>query len=214
MIKAGPEHKATVVDIMKESFADYKLFHYMTEKDEPGYEKRYNIFLEYNFEECLLNGEVYLTDDESGVVLWLNPCKNDISLRYMLFALRFFWVMGISRTLLCMKIGKRFMLNHPDPVRYMYLWIIAVRPSAQGTGVSSKMLKSLHQMAAERGKEAIYLETCSDSNVALYQYKGYCIFDEWFIPEPQINLRMMRNTEIQDVLPEVKYRSNSRAKAV
>jgi len=61
---------------------------------------------------------------------------------------------------------------------YRTLLTLAVEPSQQGQGRGSAMLRAL----ASRSAAPLYLETCSQRNVALYECHGYVVTRELALP--------------------------------
>lgn len=58
----------------------------------------------------------------------------------------------------------------------MHIIYLAVRPTAQHQGISSKMMKEVIRYADENGLE-LSLETHNEENIALYEHYGFQIFE-------------------------------------
>lgn len=70
--------------------------------------------------------------------------------------------------------------NHPMDTPHMYLWLLGVHPSAQGLGVGSRLLSAGLAEADAQGLPA-FLETSTESNVALYRRHGFEVTGDYFI---------------------------------
>lgn len=189
MIQIDKSHKKQAMDILLSSFVDYDLNYLMCKKHKKGYEKRFKIMMEYNFEECLINGEIWLTDDlKTGILMTKDPKKARLNFRFLFMLLKLVLSIGVIQTLKNIRIANRFLRNHPKNKDYLHLWIIAVIPEQQGKGYSSKILNFID----EYSNKDIYLETTSEKNVKVYLSKGYKIFDEANKKDYGINVWMLK----------------------
>jgi ribosomal protein S18 acetylase RimI-like enzyme len=62
--------------------------------------------------------------------------------------------------------------HHPMDRPHLYLWLLGVRPEAQGYGVGSRLLKAGLERVDAQGLPA-FLETSTEENVALYRRHGF-----------------------------------------
>ena len=79
-----------------------------------------------------------------------------------------------------MKLKKQY-TNHDS----WYLYNITVKPSFQGTGAGSKLLRPMLEYF-DRVGEACYLETHNEGNVGLYQHFGFDLVDVSEIPKTDV----------------------------
>lgn len=169
-------NKKQAMSILEQAFKDYNLYEFMCEKNKKGYEKKFKVMMEYNLEECFLNGKVWLTEDlETGILMVKDPKKNKKSLKYLFVLAKFIFYIGIKQTQKIIKISERFLLHYPKDKNYTHFWIIAISPTKQGQGNSSKMLDFISNYAQNQD---IYMETTSEKNMQIYSKKGYKLFDQ------------------------------------
>lgn len=71
---------------------------------------------------------------------------------------------------------------HAPPQRHWYLHIAGVDPAHQGKGLGGASIREGLARAAADGVPA-YLETATESNVALYRSLGFEVTSEWHVPK-------------------------------
>ncbi len=126
--------------------------------------------------DCFRNGEVYQLGSARGIACWLPPSRTNLSLwrqiRGGMLALP--WHFGIRgfRTLVAYgDVGDR--LHHQyAPMPHWFLTAIGVRPSEQGQGVGSSLIRPMLERADAEGL-ACWLDTHQEKNVRLYEKLGF-----------------------------------------
>ena len=68
--------------------------------------------------------------------------------------------------------------HHPAERPHLYLWLLGVRPEAQGAGVGSRLLRAGLDRADAQGLP-VFLETATTRNVALYRRHGFEVLAEY-----------------------------------
>lgn len=68
--------------------------------------------------------------------------------------------------------------HHPVEQPHIYLWLLGVRPEAQGAGVGSRLLRAGLDRADAQSLP-VFLETATERNVALYRRHGFEIIAEY-----------------------------------
>jgi len=68
--------------------------------------------------------------------------------------------------------------HHPHMPPHDYLYILGVRPEAQGAGIGSRLIRAHTAELDRRGRPA-FLETATPRNLPLYQGHGFAIVDEY-----------------------------------
>lgn len=68
--------------------------------------------------------------------------------------------------------------HHPSQTPHIYLWLLGVRPEAQGAGVGSRLLRAGLDRADAQGLP-VFLETATTRNVALYRRHGFEVLAEY-----------------------------------
>lgn len=68
--------------------------------------------------------------------------------------------------------------HHPGERPHIYLWLLGVRPEAQGAGVGSRLLRAGLDRADAQDLP-VFLETATTRNVALYRRHGFEVLAEY-----------------------------------
>ena len=87
MIKASPNDKALVVNILAQSFDDNQSVNYIVKQDSKR-TKRIRVLMDYSFEVCSLFGAIYLTNDKKACALIVFPDQKRTTLKSMLMDLK------------------------------------------------------------------------------------------------------------------------------
>ena len=67
--------------------------------------------------------------------------------------------------------------KHGAAPHHYYVSIAAVEPTQQGKGHASKLMKAIHRIADSEGLR-LFLDCCSEKNVAVYKRAGYEVVDQ------------------------------------
>lgn len=176
MKRAQHTDRATIVDILVNSFRDNKSVNYIIQQDSKK-ELRLRRLMEYSHDVCKLYGDVFITADKSGCALIVKPDKKKNSLKSIMLDAKFvIKCLGLSNVKKAMSREAKIKSYHPDGLIY-YLWFIGVDPNKQSQGIGSSLLK---QVIAEGQKESriICLETSTLKNIPWYQSFGFKIYQE------------------------------------
>jgi GNAT superfamily N-acetyltransferase len=163
------------VDTLATAFADYPLFPPLC----PNPLRRPAViqaFCRFLYRTAVRNGGAYGTADRTAVVcswpvgsewsgLWNDIRSGGLSLA---------WQIGWHATRLLLQLG-----NHLNsacrkhvPEAHCYVPLLAVRPEAQGQGLSRVVLQIVFNNA-DYQKVPVYLETMKEANVVIYQRLGF-----------------------------------------
>lgn len=119
--------------------------------------------------------------DVAGVALWGNGRPEDMGLKEALDPdlLRLLATCGLRSALHLWAQQLEITRMHERVVTgdHRYLVLLAVRPNHQGQGVASQLLSTGLAKCDELGVSA-YLETNVESNVALYQRRGFQVVEQ------------------------------------
>ena len=176
MKKAHHTDRATIVDILVNSFRNNKSVNYIIQQDSKK-ELRLRRLMEYSHDVCKLAGDVFITDDKSGCALIVKPDKKKTSLKAILLDMKFVInCLGLSNVKKAMSREAKIKSYHPEGLIY-YLWFIGVDQAKQGKGIGSSLLK---EVIADGQKEnrIICLETSTLKNIPWYQSFGFNIYQE------------------------------------
>jgi len=171
---ATRDDKSIVKKILVESFKNDPCIQWLTEQS--SNKNKLNIIMDYIIDETFVNGFIYLTSDNLGVVLWKNEQKEKITYNFIKRNLVFLFKMGVSSVIRNLKnmadTNKHFPKNQP----FYYLYSIGVLPEAQGKGIASKLMNPVIELCNTL-KLPIFLETANNQNIKIYQKKGFNITD-------------------------------------
>ncbi len=176
MKKAGPAHKALVVDILASSFHDNLSVNYIVKQDN-NKASRIRSLMAYSFDTCLLSGEVFLSEDETACVLVMYPDKKKTSLASVVLDIKLVWqVIGLGNLRKVM--AREAVIKQTRYKEIMtYLWFIGVRPGHQQKGTGRRLLQEIIQYS-DAQKRSVYLETSMPKNLPWYKQAGFEIYAE------------------------------------
>jgi ribosomal protein S18 acetylase RimI-like enzyme len=172
MIKAGKIHKERVIQLLAECIDTNKSVNWIVKQDSDR-KQRIRHLIDYSFDACVDLEQIYLNDDENGVII---SSMSDDKLPFLeeayltaRFVLQVTGLDGIAKALRREEYINSF---HPQDHEFIYIWFIAVDKTQQGKGIGSKMLKEIIDKSNKENMP-IYLETSEDSNVAFYLKHGF-----------------------------------------
>src|SRR5260221_11098612 len=97
MKRAIPSQKATIIDILSQSFDDNKSVNYVVKQDNHR-EDRIKGLIDYSFDVCYSFGEVWISDDENACALILLQHKKRTTLNAVLWDAKLaLSVIGLNR---------------------------------------------------------------------------------------------------------------------
>ncbi len=181
-----PDQIKKASEVLASSFFNYPMFTFYF----PNENKRKK-YLPWYFSNILKTayrfGEIYTTEDISGVLFTLPPTHNHISLSeyvqtgFLLTPL----VLGLrnyKRSMECEQFvdetREKIMKNRP----HYYLWGVAVDPKQMRKGIGSTLLNFIFEKATKEEKP-IYLETHDKKNVPYYQKHNFNLVLSAHIPK-------------------------------
>ncbi len=177
MKKARHEDRAKVVDILCKAFIDVLIpnsINFVVKKSGNRYE-RLKSLMEYQFDMSMLYGQVFLSDDEKGCVLYLEEKGSGLK-KIILEAKLLFNCIGVENVFKVLTREKLLSNYHPKE-KFIHLWLMGVLPDEQGNGVGTKLLKESLEVYKN---QLIYVETTTPENRAFYKKNGFTIFHETF----------------------------------
>lgn len=177
MKKATSEDREKVVAILCEAFIDIRIpnsINFVIKNSGNRY-KRLRALMEFQFDVSMLDGSVFLSDDNKGCILFLN--KNKFSFKKLLLEIKLlFTCIGVNNMFKVLKREKLLKKFHPKE-KFIHLWLMGVDPKEQGKGIGTKLLKE--SLDIYKGK-FIYVETTTPENKEFYWQNGFEIFHETF----------------------------------
>ncbi|ALR31781.1 hypothetical protein ATE47_15215 [Chryseobacterium sp. IHB B 17019] len=177
MKKATYHDRKRVVDILCQAFIDVLIPNSINfvVKDSGNRYKRLKSLMEFQFDKSMLFGNVFLSDDNKGCILYLD--KEDSGIKNLLLEIKLlFTCIGLDNMFKVLKREKLLKNFHPEE-KFAHLWLMAVVPEQQGNGIGTKLLKE--SLEVYTGK-LIYVETTTPENRTFYTQNGFEIFHETF----------------------------------
>jgi ribosomal protein S18 acetylase RimI-like enzyme len=173
--KAIRSQKSIVVSILCSSFSKDPQIQYIIGTNGNTI-KKYVALMRYAFEYALLNGDVYITEDNNATALWKNYNSTKMNLHLLLESVRFFIAFGYSGIQRISKMEKLIKTKYPAATEFKYLWFIATTPIYQGKGHGNTLLQPIITKCKQLATP-IYLETSTLSNMNYYQKKGFRVYE-------------------------------------
>ena len=134
-------------------------------------------YMEHVLKTALRFGEVYATEDRSGVLFLLTPGHTKLTnweyvqsgflAAPLIVGLKHYAFVDSCEVALA-KTQERLMKNRP----HYYIWGITVDPARQRNGAGTALLQMLYDKV-DRENMPIYLETHKPTNVAYYEQRGF-----------------------------------------
>src|SRR3954447_20957535 len=172
MIKAGKIHKQRVIELLAECIDKNKSVNWIVKQDKRRKE-RIRHLIDYAFDICIGAEQIYLTDDQNGVII---SSMSDDKLPFLeeawltaRFLINVTGIYGIGKALRREKYVTSF---HPQDHEFIYIWFLAVDKSMQGRGIGAKMINVIIEKS-KMENVPIYLETSEERNVKFYLKHGF-----------------------------------------
>ena len=175
MFQADKSHKEKVIEILSECFEKNKTVNWIVKQDSKKQE-RIRDLMDYSFEACIETGEIYLTDDLTGVIIYSNsddklPILEEAYLTLQ-FVLKVTGIDGIGKALRREQYINQF---HPKDQEFIYIWFIGLKKTEQGRGIGSAMLREVINISNKENLP-IYHETSNEKNLNFYQKHGFEVY--------------------------------------
>jgi len=168
--------KEKVIDILFESFYDYKSTISICKQDEK-LDKRFRVLLNYTYFLAHTFGKVYLDESESSCVLILNRKKEKTTFAVLYWKLILILkVFGLKKTVSFLKRQKKLDIARSDDD--IHIWFVGTKLSKQGEGLGSILLKKV--LEDHKGLR-ITVETTRIRNVKFYEKLGFKIYNKVII---------------------------------
>lgn len=178
MIRASKKDKETIVNLLWSTFIELEFpnsINFVVKQDQKR-STRLRYLMEYQYNVALKYGEIWLSDDKEGCILLLFPEKKGFSLSLLLWEIKLaLCCIGLENVTKVLKRESQLKKKHPK-VPFIYFWLMAVNPEAQGTGIGQKLLSEVLEKYKNSNKP-FYLETTTKSNLKFYTKNDFIIFD-------------------------------------
>ena len=172
MKNAMPSDREKVVDILWKAFKNNKSVNYIAGEEE----KKIRFLMQYSFENCMENGEVFISEDGNAcaMIQFLDKKKFSWKSTYLDIQL-ILKTVGISNIPKVLA-RESFIKKHYPEELFTYLWFIGVKPESQGKGSGSEILNFVLDYSKKLDRP-VYLETSTQRNLPWYKAHGFDIYD-------------------------------------
>ncbi|MFN7328966.1 MAG: GNAT family N-acetyltransferase [Bacteroidota bacterium] len=193
--KATRKDKAAIVGVLAQAFWNEPLINWFAGAHK-NKKQRIDALMSFVFEKRLPNGEVYITNDSQAVAIWRNDSSTKFSIYLMWEYLKFLWIFGYKKVMEIDRYEKNVQSRYPKNKSIYYLWMLGTSSQSQGKGLGSSLMNYVLTDADKKGTDT-YLETATESNVALYRHKGFDLYDKMEVGgEPNIIIYFMKKGSV------------------
>jgi ribosomal protein S18 acetylase RimI-like enzyme len=192
--KLDPSQSHKVVSVLCAAFFNYPEFKYYFPSSRPR-NRCLPFYLGNVIRTAMRFGEVYTNDEVSGVIFTLPPDHTKIS-QWEYIQCGFLFtplVLGLQTFIRSQEAEDHLLKQHEeimDGRSHYYLWGLVVDPSSKQKGIGTALLKPV-LAKADAEKEAFYLETHDELNVAYYQRFGFQLQRTSTIPKTDVSVWSM-----------------------
>lgn len=174
MIEAAIADKDRVIQILANSFENNKSVNYVLPQGR-NHTRRLHYLMEYSFNVCFTNGNVYMSEDKNACALVLYPHKSRYEPKRLLWDLKLmFFAFGLFQLPKVLK-REKIIAQLKDKGPHMYVWFIGVDSGQQQKGIGSRLMNEVLQKARSE-QLPILLETSTLENIPWYKKLGFEIY--------------------------------------
>ncbi|WP_158447814.1 GNAT family N-acetyltransferase [Aquimarina longa] len=178
MKKATFKDQNTIINILHTTFITETFpnsINFVAKKDKKRSQSIYHL-MKYQCKMALRFGEIFLSDDQLGCVLFLDSEKKKTTFTTLLWDMELvIRCIGISSIYNVLKREKILKNNHPK-IPFLHLWIMGTLPKYRSKGIGTKLLSEV--LAYYKNEKPIYLETTTERNRNFYIKLGFKVFNE------------------------------------
>lgn len=133
------------------------------------------VLMEYSLENCLENGDVFVSDSGNSCVLIKYSDGKRKSFKLWIWDLKLA-LQGIGLSRISKVLKRESAIESVQPKEpFLYVWFIGVEPRFQGKGEGSQLLKSVLSLAKEKSLP-VCLETSTERNFKWYESFGFSVY--------------------------------------
>ena len=171
MRKFIEQDRKKIINILVESFKGNKSVDFVVGDSAKGRE----VLMEYSLENCLENGEVFVSNSGKSCVLIKYSDQKKKPLRLWIWDLKLA-LHGIGIPKISKVLKRESSIEEVQPKEpFLYVWFIGVEPKSQGAGEGSKLMKSILEMGREKNLP-VCLETSTERNFNWYENFGFSVY--------------------------------------
>lgn len=178
MKKANYNDKALVISILNEAFRNNPNIQWIINKNKKNTEQRFQKFFDFAVELTLLQGEIGISNNEKGVILYFYESNRRFNLKVLWLYLKFIiQVTGfrklpdlLKRESYCNRIRK-------SDKQFIYVWFIAAIAHNENATVLD-LKNNIFKKSIDENLP-IYIETTVPKARLAYVRYGFKVFHEW-----------------------------------
>ncbi len=168
MRKFIAKDREKVINVLVKSFEGNKSVDFVVGKSAKGRQ----VLMEYSLENCLENGEVYISDSGKSCALIKYSDQKRKPLKLWIWDLKLA-LQGIGVPRISKVLARESAIEKTQPDEsFLYVWFIGVEPAYQGKGEGSALLNSILELA-RRKRLPVCLETSTERNFQWYEGLGF-----------------------------------------
>lgn len=171
MRKFIEQDRRKIINILVESFKGNKSVDFVVGKTTKGRK----ILMEYSLENCLENGEVFVSDTGNSCALIKYSDQKSKPLKLWIWDLKLA-LQGIGLPKISKILKRESSIEKAQPKEpFLYVWFIGVEPDCQGKGEGTTLLRSILELAREKSLP-VCLETSTERNFKWYESLGFSVY--------------------------------------
>lgn len=172
MRKFVEQDRRKIINILVESFKGNKSVDFVVGKSTKGRE----VLMEYSLENCLENGEVFVSDSGNSCALIKFSDQKRKPLKLWVWDLKLA-LQGIGIPKISKVLKRESTIEEAQPKEpFLYVWFIGVDSNSQGKGEGTSLLNSIIDIAKEK-KLPVCLETSTERNFKWYEDLGFSVYN-------------------------------------
>lgn len=177
MRKAVKSEESEIIDVLLSAF-DSLIFpnsmNFVVKQDD-NRTQRLRGLLEYQVKKAFEFGAIYVNEELTAVILFLDPKKSKLTIKVVLWELKLVLkTIGIENVFKVIKREELLKRFHPTG-DFKWLWLMGVSNFNQQKGLGGKLLD---ETLDHYKNDVIYLETTTIENVKFYKNHGFKVTDK------------------------------------
>ena len=179
MITATKEDRELVIDILVSAFKDVEdenTINFLVGYGKRRIPKMRNL-MGHIFDNSMISGEVYLSDNKTSCLLVSFSEKEKVSLKTIFLDIKvFFNCIGFSKIFSVLKRDKLVKQFYPKDENYIKPVILGAYKEAYGNGSAARLVIRV-MLKYKKNKKPVIVDTVSEYNINLYKKFGFRVLE-------------------------------------